>query len=351
MTERRSVGDEVLDDIEGLLKTGSMASVTTPPRTYSTPTKLGREMLEGAGATIAKQKQDIDRLESERKDGMVVLRLDPKLIRRGQFANRLDDSLSSTDEKFAQLKKRIQAEGQHTPIRVTPLAGDPQYEYEIVFGHRRHAVCLELDRENPAGFPVFALLDATAADARHHVLRMHSENADRQDLSPFEYGRMYTSWLTAKVFRSQEEIAAAVGLDRTMVTTYIAVARLPEPILEAFGDRRLIAVRWARELTAALKLNERKVIAAAQEIASRPLPRDPIAVMRELAHAAKPDTPRTATKTETVKVRGKTLYTMNQNGGRLLLKFGSLVDQKLAAEARDELKDYLTRWLSKRVKT
>jgi hypothetical protein len=41
---------------------------------------------------------------------------------------------------------------------------------------------------------------------------------------------------------------------------------------------------------------------------------------------------------------------MNQSGDRLLLKFGSLVDRTLAAEARNELKDYLTRWLSKRVK-
>ena len=59
---------------------------------------------------------------------------------------------------------------------------------------------------------------------------------------------------------------------------------------------------------------------------------------------------RSATKTETVKVRGKTLYTMNQSGDRLLLKFGSLVDRNLAAQARDELKEHLTRWLSKRVK-
>jgi hypothetical protein len=60
---------------------------------------------------------------------------------------------------------------------------------------------------------------------------------------------------------------------------------------------------------------------------------------------------RLATKAETVKVRGKTLYTMNQSGGRLLLKFGSLVDQELAAQAHDELKEHLTRWLSKRVKS
>ena len=58
-----------------------------------------------------------------------------------------------------------------------------------------------------------------------------------------------------------------------------------------------------------------------------------------------------AAKTETVKVRGKTLYTMGQRGDGLVLKFGSLVDKALAAEARDELKEHLTRWLTKRVKS
>jgi ParB family transcriptional regulator, chromosome partitioning protein len=351
VTERRSVGDEVLEDLDALMKTGSIATVSPPARSYSTPTKLGHEMLEGAGQTIARQKASIDRLEAERKAGLVVLRLDPKRIRPSSFANRHEKSLASTDEAFATLKKDIHERGQLDPIRVRPVNGEPQFDYEIVYGHRRHAVCLVLDREVPSGFPLLALLDAEAADARQHVLRMHSENYARSDLSPFEYGRMYASWLQAKCFRNQEEIAAAIGLDQSMVSTYIRIARLPSPVLGAFGDPRTISVRWARELAAILKAAEAKVLAAAAEIAQRPGPKDPAAVLRELVQAARTSSSaRPATKTETVKVRGKTLYTINQSGDRLRLKFGSLVDRSLAAEARDELKDHLTRWLSKRVK-
>jgi ParB family chromosome partitioning protein len=162
---------------------------------------------------------------------------------------------------------------------------------------------------------------------------------------------MYASWLGAGCFSTQDEIAAAVGLDQSVISTYLRIATLPDPVLAAFGDPRIIALRWARDLGAALKTSESRVLDAAAEIAHRPAPRDPQAVLRELVAAATPRREARAAKTETVKVRGKTLYTMGQRGDGLVLKFGSLVDKALAAEAREELKEHLTRWLTKRVKS
>jgi ParB family chromosome partitioning protein len=351
VTEKRSVGDDVLEDLDALIKSGGMESVAPPSRSYSTPTKLGREMLEGAGPTIARQKEAIGRLEAERAAGMVVLRLDPRQIRASAFANRHQKSLEAADPQFHALKSDILRRGQLDPIRVRPIPNENGVEYEIIYGHRRHAVALVLNAETEGGFPLLALLDASASDAREHVLRMHSENFARSDLTPYEYGQMYASWLSAKCFKNQEEIAAAVGLDQSMISTYVRIYRLPAPVLAAFGDPRVISVRWSRDLAAALKLADAKVLAVARDIAAREGERDPQAVLRELIQASQaPSEGRSATKTETVKVRGKTLYTMNQSGDRLLLKFGSLVDRNLAAQARDELKEHLTRWLSKRVK-
>lgn len=349
--DRRSVGDDVLEDLDAALKSGSLGTIAPTARTYSTPTKLGREMIEGAGQTIARQKDAIERLEAERSAGMVVLRLDPKRVRASDFANRHERSLDPADPAFVALKDDIRRRGQLDPIRVRPIAGRPDREYEIVYGHRRHAVALALDAETEGGFRVLALLDASAADARDHVLKMHSENFARSDLSPYEYGQMYASWLEAGCFATQGEIAAAVGLDQSVISTYVRIATLPESVLAAFGDPRVIALRWARDLALALKTAETRVLAAGAEIAGRALPRDPAAVLRELVAAATPRREARAAKTETVKVRGKTLYTMGQRGDRLVLKFGSLVDKPLAAEARDELKEHLTRWLTKRVKS
>jgi ParB family chromosome partitioning protein len=162
---------------------------------------------------------------------------------------------------------------------------------------------------------------------------------------------MYASWLDAGCFKTQGEIATAVGLDQSVISTYVRIATLPEAVLAAFGDPRGIALRWARDLALALKTGESRVLGMAAEIAGRPVPRDPQLVLRELVAAATPRREARAAKTETVKVRGKTLYTMGQRGDGLVLKFGSLVDKALAAEARDELKEHLTRWLTKRVKS
>jgi ParB/RepB/Spo0J family partition protein len=347
--ERRSVGDDVLDDLDAAIRSGTIGSVVPVARTYSTPTKLGQSMIEGAGQTIARQKDVISKLEGEREAGLVVLRLDPKLIRASEFANRHARSLDPTDEAFIALREDIRRRGQLDPIRVRPLKGVRGFEYEIVYGHRRHAVALALDAEFADGFRVLALLDASAADAREHVLKMHSENFARSDLSPFEYGQMYSSWLESGCFKTQGEIASAVGLDQSVISTYVRIAALPAPVLDAFGDPRSISLRWARDLSAALKAAEANVVAVAEEIANRPRTTDPQTVLRELVAAARIRGEARTAKTETVKVRGKTLYTMGQRGDGLVLKFGSLVDKGLAAEARDELKEHLTKWLTQRV--
>jgi ParB family chromosome partitioning protein len=348
--DRRSVGDDVLEDLDAAIRAGTIGSVAPVARTYSTPTKLGHAMIEGAGLTISRQKEALERLEAERSDGFVVLRLDPERIRASEFANRHERSLDPLDPAFIALKDDIKRRGQLDPIRVRPLQGSADFDYEIVYGHRRHAVALALNGEIEGGFRVLALLDASAADAREHVLRMHSENFARSDLSPYEYGQMYASWLRAGCFETQSDIAAAVGLDQSVISTYLRIATLPDPVLAAFRDPRGIALRWARELGAALKADEAKVLAAAAEIALDPSPREPQNVLRDLVAAATPRREARAAKTETVKVRGKTLYTMGQRGNGLVLKFGSLVDKSLAAAAGDELKEHLTRWLTKRVK-
>ncbi len=349
--DRRSVGDDVLEDLDAAMRAGTLGTVAPVARTYSTPTKLGREMIEGAGQTIARQKDAIERLEAERSAGLVVLRLDPKAVRASEFANRHERSLDPRDKHFVELKDDIRRRGQLDPIRVRPLNGDATFQYEIVYGHRRHAVALALDAELDGGFRVLALLDASAADARDHVLKMHSENYARSDLSAFEYGQMYRSWLEAGCFKTQGEIATAIGVDQSVVSTYVRIATLPAPVLAAFGDPRGIALRWARDLGQALKMAEPKVIAVANDIAAAGGARDPQVVLRQLLAAAAPRREARAARTETVKVRGKTLYTLGQRGSRLVLKFGSLVDKSLAAEAGEELKEHLTRWLTRRVKS
>ena len=54
---------------------------------------------------------------------------------------------------------------------------------------------------------------------------------------------------------------------------------------------------------------------------------------------------------ETVKIGGKSLYTISWKGSRVSLKFGKQVAPALIDEAQESLKQFLTGWLKKRVKS
>ena len=58
--------------------------------------------------------------------------------------------------------------------------------------------------------------------------------------------------------------------------------------------------------------------------------------------AAKPEA-------ETVKMGGKSLYTISWKGSRVSLKFGKQVDAGIVEDAQEAVKALLTQWLKKRV--
>ena len=351
MKDKRSVGDDVLADLDAAMKAGTLAPSAPTARVLATPTKLGREMLEGAGQTISRQKSKIDELLAERGDGLVLLRLDPKSVGRTEFANRHTLGLVSGDAAFDTLKDSIAAHGQDTPVRVRPAPLGSEFAYELVEGHRRHAACLALDAERPSGFPILARLDAKAADSRDLVLKMYRENAERQDLSPYEYGRMFQSWLEAGVFARQLGLADAVKLSEGSISHYLNVASLPASVLAAFGDPRRIPVRWGAELHRVVKSHRSAVDAVASEIAALD-PRPPSeAVYRALVAAgAEPLKRAGSSREESVKIKGKVAFSLTRGAGRITVKFGKTVDRSFQKEVGDAIKEAAERLLSERMK-
>ncbi len=293
----------------------------------------------------------IAELEHERVHGVVVLKLDPKRIRSSEFANRHGRSLDGSDPELESLKSSIRTHGQLEPIRVRPAPPGGEVDYEIVYGHRRHAVALALDGETEGGWPVLALLDAAAAELRDHVLKMYQENAARKDLSAFETGAMFANWLEQQVFANQTELGEAVGLSQGTVAKYLTVASLPEPILAAFGSPLVVSLRWGDQLTAALKERRAAVLETAARLGKAEPPPAPEEALRALLAAGAPSQKRAGTvRTETVKLRGRTLYKIAPRGNGMQISFGSKLDPKIAKAAQEEVKDALTRFLAKRLK-
>lgn len=305
---------------------------------------FGRQVNDGL-------KDKIARLEAERADGGVVLKLDPKRIAQSAFANRHERSLDQADGDLQGLIADIRTRGQLEPIRVRPAPDGSEFEYEIVYGHRRHAACLALDAATDGGWPVLALLDSQASDVRDHVLKMYQENAARKDLSAFETGAMFSNWLQEGVFENQTTLGAAVSLGQATVAKYIAISSLPELVLKAFGDPRSLSLRWGEQLAASLKDRRDAILKAARELGTKDSERVPEDVLKALLAAGGREPKKAgAVKTETVKYKGRTLYKIAPRGNGMQISFGAKLDPKLARAAQEEVKDALTRYLAKAMK-
>lgn len=200
--------------------------------------------------------------------------LDPQTVGRSRYANRHASNFKNED--FARLKREIQeAGGNVQPIKVravAPLEG--QARYEIVFGHRRHQACLEL------GIPVLAVVENL--DDRSLFVEMERENRERQDLSPWEQGVMYARALDTGLFSSNRQLAAQLGLDHSNVGKSLALARLPEEVVNAFASPLDIQLRWATVLNHALELDVDGLKRRAVEMAAGRGNRSPKAVLAYL---------------------------------------------------------------------
>ena len=338
--ERRAVLDQMLTARASMVPSQRPA---LPPRAMG-PIAEQANIYAGHVATRAKL------YDEAKASGRLLLELDPKKIRATEFRNRHDRSLLADDPEFLKLRQSLEAHGQETPIRVRPVANALPFEFEIVSGHRRHAAALSLDVASPAGFPILAIVDGHAADTRQFVLKMYRENEDRYDLSAHEKGRMFTRWLDAGVYESQSELADDVGLGKSAVAKYLAVATLPPEVLKAFGDERAIPMSWGAPLSQALKTNEGAVLKAASRMSERKPTPTPDMVFKALISSAAGKAPATrgTSREESVRIGGRIPLKVGSGRNRIVLKLAH-VDESMQKELREELKDWAEAWLRKRL--
>jgi ParB family chromosome partitioning protein len=337
--ERRAVLDQALT---------ARASITPAERPAPvTPRHLG-PIAEQANLYAEHVAVRAKHYDEAKANGLLLLRLDPKKIRATKFKNRDDRSLLLHDPKFVQLSKSIASAGQQTPIRVRPIKDALPFEFEIVSGHRRHAACLALDVSTNNGFPIIAILDAAAHETRDLVLKMYSENADREDLSPHETGMMFKAWLDAKVFPTQEAISVATGQSKQNVGKYTALANLPDYVKAAFRDPRVLSLRWSTDLTAISESRGSDLKALAEELAKRNPAPSPDAVFAELVAATPKKKSGSARASESIKEGNKVLFELSAREGRYGIRLGKHVDKRLRKDLQQDLKEWLHAWLKAR---
>jgi ParB family transcriptional regulator, chromosome partitioning protein len=207
-----------------------------------------------------------------------ILSVDPKRCRGWSLHNRTDGWY--TRERCEDLIRSIPTDGQQEPALARRLKGDPDFDFELIYGMRRRYACEATNTK-------LKIRVVDVPDMQAAVL-MHLENADRQDITPMERALSFHAQLEARVFPTQESLAGALNVSKGQVTKMVKAAQLLAlaPVAALFKDRSLVPVEQAYKLASLLDRPGAKdvVLQAAKNLARREEEggRDPRAVLKAL---------------------------------------------------------------------
>lgn len=173
------------------------------------------------------------REEAEREGSLVELPL--KDIRMNPLQPRREVDPGALEE----LKSSIQQAGLLQPVVVRPAPGGSGFE--LIAGERRLRACQALGWEK---------IPAVRRDVDDRTMLTLAliENLQRDDLSPVDEARGYER-LIAEFELTQQDVAIAVGRDRSTVANALRLLKLPDAVLQMLHDGHL-SVGHARALLA-----------------------------------------------------------------------------------------------------
>lgn len=274
-----------------------------------------------------------------------VRQLDPQIVGPSRWANRHEHSFA--DAAFAELKSDIASAGTNVqPVAVRRVAAllngstpGSQPEYELVFGHRRHRACLEL------GLPMQAMV--TDMTDQQLFESMERENRARKNLSAWEQGTMYRRALDEGLYPSQRRLAEALGVDVSLVSKSLTLARLPDAVVGAFASPLDIQFRWAQPLSEALQKDPDGVLARAAKVKQSSVPVAAAQVLAALVAGPGAPVLNRSTPAENVihGTAGRKAHFSRDARGRVVFKFDAGV---LSEAGETEIAAFVEKLISRR---
>jgi ParB family chromosome partitioning protein len=144
--------------------------------------------------------------------------------------NRAQPRRNFSEAELAELAASIRENGLLQPLVVRPIAEAPG-RYELVVGERRFRAVSSL------GWKDVPVVVRDANDETMLVLAL-VENLQREALNPLEEAEGYAA-LTDKYELSQQDIAKAVGKDRSTVANLLRLLKLPPSVRKLVEDGSL----------------------------------------------------------------------------------------------------------------
>ena len=223
-----------------LAELGKAAKANAAERGVSTPPS---SRFEGRMASLDSM------ISSDAREVSQIL-IDPKKCRMWRRHNRLYNRL--TPGNCSDLIERIGAEGQKVPALVRRLPEGDTHDFEVIAGARRHFAVSHL-REEVGREDVLYLIEPRAIDDRDAFVLSDLENRSRKDISDYERALDYQSALDEFYSSNVSRMAEEVGMNRSSLKHYIALASLPVQIIEAYGELHELPLRHGSALLPKLK--------------------------------------------------------------------------------------------------
>lgn len=200
---------------------GDIQAVPARPRAPSATS------LHANAQELERVRKELRELQAKAAEGSAQgMLLDPRKVKLSPWANR--SALSYRTKDFQDLRKAIAKTGGN--VQAGGVYKDEHGEWVLVFGHRRHQVCL-LD-----GYKFKALELPGDVNPRDIFEAMYMENAERKSLSIYEQGVSFKLALETGLYESNRVLADRLGCSHTWVNQCIAAADLPEEIVGSWAN-------------------------------------------------------------------------------------------------------------------
>ena len=210
--------------------------------------------------------------------------VDPARCRMWSRHNRAYSLL--TAESCAELLDSLRAQGeQEFPAVVRRVADDPDHDWEVVCGARRHWSISYLRKVEHR--PIKFLIDERELSDEQAFRISDLENRARQDISDYERAVDYRDAVEAYYGGVALRMAERLEVSKTWLSRFLDMAKLPQEVISAFGDVRALRENHARELKPLLAIPESRsrILNAATGLAERQAAR--LAAGEALVDAAK----------------------------------------------------------------
>lgn len=219
-----------------------------------------------AGLSLLGRESALARVASGEVRQVTQLLINPARVRLWAGNARIQERLSV--ESVRDLIDSILAEGgQKVPVVVRHVS-DPDYDYEVIAGTRRHFAISWL-REN--SYPEMKLLAQVADLDDEAAFRLADvENRARKDVSDIERARNYAAALETHYGGKAARMAERLKLSKGWLSKMLKAAAIPDVVLAAFSDLGELTLNPAYALASALddKARTDAIVAEAEAIAS-----------------------------------------------------------------------------------